>query len=165
MAVLENRLKIYLDTSVISHLEQYEKPSEQAYSHALFKAIKDGRYIVYLSKVVFEEIGNCEMVLRNALLNHVEAIDYIDASTYIGADELANKIISSNILPKKSNRDCWHIAAAIASGCEYIISWNMKDMVNIRINKAIRHIVLEEGYGEFMLVTPSMLIGGDEHYE
>jgi predicted nucleic acid-binding protein len=48
--------KIYLDTSAISHLEQPEKPHEQAHSRDMFAQIKEGSFTVFLSEIVFREV-------------------------------------------------------------------------------------------------------------
>jgi len=68
------KFKVYLDTSTISHLEQPEKPSEQSYSIDLFNRIKAGDFEVYLSSVVFDEIGECSPQREEVLLNHVSEI-------------------------------------------------------------------------------------------
>ena len=150
--------KIYLDTSTISHLEQSEKFSEQAYSIDLFSRIKAGEYEVYLSSVVFDEIGECSPQREEALLNHVSEISFENLSVNDTVNQLAAMIIDREVLPKRSIRDSQHIAAAIIAGCDYIVSWNMKHMANIKINKSIRHIIIDEGYKEILLVPPSMLL-------
>ncbi|MDR1194612.1 MAG: helix-turn-helix domain-containing protein [Peptococcaceae bacterium] len=157
--------KIYLDTSAISHLEQPEKPSEQAYSRELFDYIKAGRYDVYLSSVVFDEIGDCSPERKEALLRHVAEISFEDIHINADVALLASKIIERNVLPKRSRRDSQHIAAAIIAGCDYIVSWNMRHMANVKTNKNIRHILIDEGYKEIMLVPPTMLLEGSVDHE
>jgi len=152
--------KIYLETSAISHLEQPEKPSEQAYSIAMFERIKAGDYMVYLSSVVFDEINLCPHERRSALLQHVTGITYEDIPVDDTVEALADRIIERGYLPKRSVRDSQHIAAAIITGCDYIVSWNMKHMANVKTNKNIRHIIIDEGYKDIMLVPPSMILGG-----
>ena len=155
-----HKAKIYLDTSAISHLEQLEKPSEQAYSQELFALIKAGDYITYLSSVVFEEIDDCTETKRDALLRHIADIEFTEISIDNAVKELAKKIIVQKVLPPKSERDSQHIAAAIIAGCDYIVSWNMQHMANVKTNKNIRHIIIDEGYKEILLVPPSMLLSG-----
>jgi predicted nucleic acid-binding protein len=48
--------KVYLDTSVISHLFQDEKPEAQGYTLEFWEKIKKGEFEVYISQVVIEEI-------------------------------------------------------------------------------------------------------------
>lgn len=45
------KLKVYLDTSVISHLLQKDGPEKMADTRQLWKMFKDGKYDVYLSTV------------------------------------------------------------------------------------------------------------------
>jgi hypothetical protein len=55
---MTRKLKIYLDTSIISHLDQPGKTSEYEYTHLLWRDI--GKYDVYISEVVLDEIGKCQ---------------------------------------------------------------------------------------------------------
>ena len=157
---MPKKTKIYLDTSAISHLEQPEKPYEQAYTQEMFNRIKLGAFSVYLSKVVVDEIMQCSPEKSNKLMRYVSEIDFTDIPITNDVKELAQKIIAQKILPPKSVNDSEHIAAAITAGCDYIVSWNMKHMANIRINKGVRFLTLGEGYKETMLVPPSMLLEG-----
>jgi len=152
--------KLYLETSAISHLEQPEKPSEHAYSIAMFERIKAGDFAVYLSKIVVDEINACNPEKRSALFQHVSEITYEDIPVDDTVEALADRIIERGYLPKSSVRDSYHIAAGIIAGCDYIVSWNMKHMANVKINKNIRYITIEEGYKEILLVPPSMILGG-----
>jgi predicted nucleic acid-binding protein len=70
--------KIYLDTSVISHLDQPEKPIAQEYSLRLWDAIIAGEYEVWLSEVVFEEIDKCETEKRERLYDFIMKIKHND---------------------------------------------------------------------------------------
>jgi predicted nucleic acid-binding protein len=157
--------KIYLDTSVISHLEQPEKPSEQAFSEKLFELIKDGEFDVYLSSVVFDEINNCPPEKREPLLEHVSVIKYQNIIITPEIENLAKKIIDKKVLSPKCVPDSQHIAAAVFAGCNFMLSWNMKHMSNMRINKEIRLITIAEGYKEIMLIPPFMLTEGRTFYD
>ena len=53
------KLKVYLDTSVISHLLQEDVPEKMADTRKLWEMFKDGKYDVYLSIVTLEEVGDC----------------------------------------------------------------------------------------------------------
>ena len=152
--------KIYLETSAISHLEQPEKPSEQAYSIAMFERIKAGDFAVYLSEIVVDEINACSPEKRSALFQHISGITFEDITVDDTVKALSRRIIARGYLPKRSVADSLHIAVAIIAGCDYIISWNMKHIANVKTNKNIRHIIIDEGYKEIMLVPPSMILGG-----
>ena len=51
--------RIYLDTSVISHLDAPDTPDKQADTHKLWELIKAGEYDVYISPVVMIELDVC----------------------------------------------------------------------------------------------------------
>lgn len=165
MILLPRKRKIYLDTSAISHLEQPEKLTEQVYTQEMFSRIKMGAFDVYLSDTVFGEIRKCRPAKMEKLMQHVSEIDYVDIPITGNIKALGNKIIERKVLPPASIEDSLHIAAAIVAGCDYIVSWNMKHMANVRVNEGIRYVTLGEGYKEILLVPPSMLLEGGFFYE
>ena len=50
------KLKVYLDTSVISYLVQEDVPEKMADTRTLWEMFKDKKYDVYLSAVTLREI-------------------------------------------------------------------------------------------------------------
>ena len=50
------KLKVYLDTSVISYLLQEDTPEKMADTRKLWEMFKDGKFDVYLSTVTLREI-------------------------------------------------------------------------------------------------------------
>jgi hypothetical protein len=48
-------------------------------------------------------------------------------------------------LKQKSLSDCWHIANAIVSGCDAIVSWNFKHIVNMKTQKLLAALALCAG--------------------
>ena len=50
------KLKVYLDTSVISYLSQEDTPERMKDTLELWKDFANGKYDVYLSQVTLEEI-------------------------------------------------------------------------------------------------------------
>ena len=53
------KLKIYLDTSVISHLEALDVPEKMEITQQLWKDLKEGEYDVFVSEVTQAEISDC----------------------------------------------------------------------------------------------------------
>ena len=56
------KLKVYLDTSVISHLLQEDVPEKMSDTRQLWEMFKAGKYEVYLSTVTLEEVVNLESI-------------------------------------------------------------------------------------------------------
>lgn len=98
---------------------------------------KQGVYEVYVSDIVFREIDRCSEEKLNILL------DYLDRIEYHG----------------------WkRIATAILSGCDVIISWNFKHIVNVKTVRDVKVITTLEAYKDLLVYPPSVLLeeGDDE---
>ena len=77
-------------------------------------------------------------------------------------ESVANQIIQLGILTQKSFDDCLHIAHAVVSGCDYIVSWNFKHMVNIKTIRGVRAITNLSGYDNIEIVAPPMLLESED---
>ena len=160
-----NRIKIYLDTSVISYLDQQDAPERMKETQEIWELFKKGQYEIYISDVVVYEINKCSMEKREILLDYLDQIEYTIIETDEGTVELAEKFIDFGFLKRKSYDDCRHIAAAILSGCDLIISWNFKHIVNVKTIRGIKAITTYEGYKDLMIYPPSALLEEeDEDY-
>ena len=71
-----NKLKVYLDTSVISHLFQEDVPEKMTDTRQLWEMFRKEKYDVYLSTVTLEEIEDCPEPKRSQLLGSLEQINY-----------------------------------------------------------------------------------------
>jgi len=152
--------RIYLDTSVISHLDADDTPEKMDDTLRLWEQIQAGEYEVVLSEVVFAEIGRCADYKKDYLTSYLRQIQYTVAESGDDVALLANKFINLGLLKGKSLNDCRHIAAALLSGCDIIVSWNFKHFVNARTIDGIRRIALVEGFKDITIYSPTMLIEG-----
>ncbi|GHT62749.1 hypothetical protein AGMMS49950_10600 [Endomicrobiia bacterium] len=75
---------------------------------------------------------------------------------------IASRFIDLGILKERSFDDCQHIAAAIISGADVIVSWNFKHIVNHKTISGVKAVTALEGYNNILICTPSILIGGQE---
>ncbi len=152
------KLKVYLDTSVISHLLQEDVPEKMADTRQLWEMFKDGKYDVYLSTVTLEEVTNCPEPKRSELREFLEQINYTVLDITDEMETVAHKIIDMGILTNKSYDDCPHIAAAVVEECNCIISWNFKHIVNIKTIHGIRAITNLTGYKAIDILSPTVLL-------
>ncbi|MBD5485760.1 MAG: type II toxin-antitoxin system VapC family toxin [Lachnospiraceae bacterium] len=152
------KLKVYLDTSVISHLLQEDVPDKMADTRKLWEMFRDGKYDVYLSTVTLEEVADCPEPKRSELRKFLEQINYSVIDITDELEMVAQKIIDMGILTKKSYDDCQHIAAAVVEECNCIISWNFKHIVNIKTIHGVRAITNLTGYKSIDILTPTVLL-------
>ncbi len=152
------KLKIYLDTSVISYLLQEDAPEKMADTRQLWEMFKDGKYDVYLSTVTLEEVADCPEPKRSQIYDYLEQIDYTPIKILDDVSDIAQQIIDMGILTKKSYDDCQHIAAAVIHECDCIISWNFKHIVNIKTIRGVRAIANLTGYKAIDILSPTVLL-------
>lgn len=152
------KLKVYLDTSVISYLKQEDAQERMKDTLELWKDFVNRKYDIYLSQITMDEIGKCSEPKRSVLFDYLSDIDYTKLEINKEIMELAQKIIDMGILTQKSFDDCQHIAAAVVNGCDCIISWNFKHIVNIKTIRGVRAITNLEGYKGIDIINPSALL-------
>lgn len=100
------RLKVYLDTSVVSYLYQEDAPEKMKDTLELWKLFRNKVYEVYISDIVIREISGCNEAKLKILLDYLEQIDYNIIETDEDTVELAEKFIDFGILKQKSFDDC-----------------------------------------------------------
>lgn len=124
----------------------------------LWDMFKDGKYDVYLSTVTLEEVSDCPEPKRSKMYDYLEQIEYTPIEITDDMSDIAQQIIDMGILTKKSYDDCQHIAAAVIYGCDCIISWNFKHIVNIKTIRGVRAITNLKGYKYIEILNPSVLL-------
>ena len=112
---MNRKLKVYLDTSVISHLEQEDVPEKMADTRQLWEMFKNRKFDVYLSTVTLREIERCSEPKKTKLIDYLNEIQFTTLDITDDVVAIAEKIIDMGILTKKSFDDCQHIGAAIVS--------------------------------------------------
>lgn len=155
-------MKVYLDTSVISYLDQKDALERMKETQDMWEFFKKGQYEVYISDVVVYEIKKCSMEKREILLDYLDQIVYNIIETDENTVSLAEKFIDFGVLKRKSYDDCRHIAAAVLAGCDIIISWNFKHIVNVKTIEGVKAVTTYEGYKDLMIYPPSALLREEE---
>ena len=70
------KMKIYLDTSLISHLSAEDTPEKMNDTLLFWKEIVIGKYDVHISNVVLDEISECPEPKQSILLEYLGQVDY-----------------------------------------------------------------------------------------
>ena len=159
------KLKIYLDTSLISHLETFDVPDKMNDTLAFWQDIMDSKYDVILSNIVMEEISECPEPKLSNLLEYLGNIDYIIQTETEESLELVKEYLKYGVLKEKSRDDLRHIALAVVMECDYIVSWNFKHFVNIKTINKVQAVNKFLGYSQVNILPPSMLLEGDDSDE
>ncbi len=156
------KLKLYLDTSVISHLDAPDVPEKMADTLVLWKEIKMGKFDVHVSDVVLEEIGRCHEPKRATMYEKLAEVRPLIAVKNQEATELANEYVNRQVLSQKSFDDCLHIALSVINYCDYLVSWNFKHLVNVNTISGVKIVNAINHYQEIGIISPTMLISKEE---
>jgi len=150
--------KIYLDTSVVSHLNQTDALDKMNDTLALWEEIKQGKYEVFISEVGMNEIIANYEPKQSTLLRYLSEIDY--TFVYL-TDEIrayADKVVATEIMSDKHYDDCLHIACAVINECNMLLSWNFKHIVRVKTVNGVKMVNAMLGYKEIGIFSPNMLV-------
>jgi predicted nucleic acid-binding protein len=152
------KLKIYLETSVISHLDQQDVPDKMNDTLILWEEIKAGKYDVFLSERVISEIMDSNEQKMSCMLEYISQIDYVVLEADNNVMEYAKTLTSESIMTENHFDDCLHIAYAVVNDCDMILSWNFRHIVRAKTINGVRYISSLLGYRDIGIYAPSMII-------
>jgi hypothetical protein len=66
----------------------------------------------------------------------------------------------SGILREKDLDDCLHIAHAVVYGCDIILSWNFRHIVNDETKSKVKVVNAISRYNEIEIVSPDIFLKG-----
>ena len=156
------KLKLYLDTSVISHLDAPDAPDKMADTKRLWTLMKYCRYDIVISDATIDELEGCAEPKRSFMYEQLAMIVYTDVERSEEAQTLAKLYAEVGGLPPKSRVDALHLAIASVEGCQAIISWNFKHIVNLRTMNAVEAVNIREGYYPLKILSPTMLLESED---
>jgi len=137
------KLKIYIESSAVSNLEQPTSPKEQSDMRRLWELIKQDRFDVVISSVVMEELDDIkDSKKREILSDYLDEIEYEFVEYEDHMDPIVDDIIRHGILTENHIEDCQHIACAITKRCDCLVTYNMRHMLKITTVKGVRALSL-----------------------
>lgn len=151
------KIILYLDTSVISHIQAPHKPEAEAVTHAFFRFVQERReeYELAISPVVEQEVDNCPEPKRSKLKTFLLDLDCVLLPADPEAEDLVEMYVAEGVLTAQHHNDLSHIAYAVVSDCDFIISWNFKHFVNDRTPTRVNAINAKHGYRAVTILSPS----------
>ena len=152
------KLKLYLDTSVISHLQAPDTPEKMTETQTFWEILKTGKYDVVISDVVMEEIERCGEPKRTFMAEQLSEINPNIVWRNKEAKELAEEYVNKKVLVKKNIADCTHIALSVINRCDYLVSWNFRHLVNVQTIEGVRIVNAVNHYQEIKIVSPNMFL-------
>ena len=152
---------VYIESSVISYLEA--RPSRdviiagrQAISHDWWENHRH-RFELRISVLVEEEVSRGDPAVARLRTERIADIPSLSISDE--ATQIAELLLSHDVIPKGSEEDALHIGIATAQGADYLLTWNFKHINNAETKTIIMELVESSGYVCPQLCSPEELGG------
>ncbi len=151
--------KVHIETSVISYLTA--RPSRDVVIAGRQEVTREWweerstKFALYVSMLVMEEAkgGN-----PSAARKRVDAMSEIPVLQITDdAEELAEKLISANLIPRESAEDALHIAIATINAMDFLLTWNFSHINNAFTKMKILETIESLGYECPVLCSPEEL--------
>jgi len=149
------KLSVYVETSVWSHAFAEDAPELREATERFLVNAGEDRYELYVSDVVFREIARAQKDHAERLRRLVEKLGPIVLDFDEDMDQLAQDFLAHGVVPPSKIEDAQHVAAAVASELDVLVSWNYRHLVNVRRRERFHQISVMHGYYKpLQIVTP-----------
>lgn len=153
----EEKLKIYLDTTIPNYVYALHIPEKRLITVRLFNEIQKGKYRAFISDIVLGELQEAGKPLRDKLLKVIKGIDILGPTKEV--ESLAQQYIENKIISPNYSDDARHVAIATINNMDAVISWNYDHLVSLSKIKKINVVNDVMGYKHIEIVTPQEVVG------
>lgn len=155
-------MRLYLDTSIIGALFDEEMPGRIRITRGLLNLIVEGKHIGVISNIVLEEIDKSPEELKKRLINEIQKVPFQVIAEDENSADLLEIYEQANFIRKGARLDLRHLSVATAYGVDAVVSWNFRDIVNIKTRRAVHSVNLRLGYPLIEIVSPEEVIEYEE---
>ena len=148
------KLKLYLETSVWSYYYSTDLQCKMEDTRAFLQVVREGKYDIYISRFVNQEINDAEEPKKIQLLNLIYKYKPAELEVTSEVYKLADKYIKTHTLPCSSHTDAMHVATASVYNLDALISWNCKHLANLNRKSRINGINIQNNYKPIDIITP-----------
>jgi hypothetical protein len=153
------RPKVYLETTIVSYLAA--EPSRDLVVAAHQALTREWwqqrcRFDVFVSQAVLREAGGGDGDAARRRLEVLAGIPVLAGGS--AATNLAQLLVQLGAVPPQHAIDALHIALAVTSGMDYLLTWNCSHIANASIRHKIDRVCIQSGFGPSVLCTPEELL-------
>ena len=157
------KTRLYLEASPIIMVNPDQDPIRRAITQEFFRIVaeKPDEYELFTSPVVTEELDRAKTEeKRRATVAFLETIRYTELPENGEAENLAWIYTIDGVLSQANMDDLRHVAYAVVSRCDYIVTWNMGHLANDRTEMRVNSVNANENYTKISIVTPEHFTKG-----
>ena len=147
--------RIYLDTSVPSAYFDERAPERQQLTRE-FWSNQLPEFEGLISEFVIQEIDDVPDSGRRAEMRRlVEPLDILDYTE--DAQKLIQHYLKHDVFTQKNLVDATHVAIAVTHRIGYLVSWNFRHLVKVRIRRGVNLVNSQNGYDPIEIIAPPEL--------
>ena len=155
--------RVYLETTIPSYLTARSSRDLVIAAHQQVTqewwSNRRVAFELYVSQVVIQEAGGGHDEAARKRLEVLEDLPLVDIDDEVA--ELGQALLADVPLPAKAAIDAIHIAAAVVSGMDYLLTWNCKHIANAALRSRIEGVCRSRGYDPPVICTPEELLEED----
>ncbi|MBF0500092.1 MAG: type II toxin-antitoxin system VapC family toxin [Candidatus Riflebacteria bacterium] len=152
--------KIYVETTIPSFFyETRPEPdmvARREWTNVWWKEYRE-KYILVTSMAVVDELSKGNFPNKNQCLDFIKDIPILPITTEI--TDIVQFYIQHKAMPKDVLGDALHLALASFYKCDFLLTWNCKNLANANKFTQIRRLNGVLGIFVPILTTPLELIG------
>jgi predicted nucleic acid-binding protein len=152
-------MRLYLDTSVIGALFDSEMPQRIEITRRLLHSIIKGKHTGIISNIVLEEIERSPEEFKEKIIAEMRKIPLEIISEDEASADLLEIYEKEGFIRRGARLDLRHLAVATVNGVDAVVSWNFRDIVNIRTRRSVHSTNLRLGFPLIEIVSPEEVIG------
>ena len=152
---MKGKIRIYLDTSVISAYYDERNPERKFLTELFFKKIE--MFDAYISEVVLAEIDDTKDVqLRAKLREKVISLKVLPIEEE--SRTLTDEYVKHEATPSDYPEDALYIAISTMNEIDYLLSWNFEHIVRVKTRRIVNMVNASFSYPDLEIITPAELL-------
>ena len=155
------KLKLYLETTVFNYYFDEDRTGHEDVLK-LFEAIEAGKFEVYTSRYVTDELIKAPEPKNNNMIALIDKYNIIHLELTDEVFDLAELYIATNIIPASYFYDSVHVAVASVYGLDGIISYNFEHINRDKTRLLTTSVNNEEGYGGIVICTAKEVLNYEQ---
>ncbi len=145
------RMRIYLDTSVVSARVDDRLPERRRATVDFWSRLAE--YEVAISELTLAEIrATADTALRQEMEELVRPFEVLPVEDE--SRRLAQEYVRRGVFSPATIEDALHVAVAVASRRDILVSWNFRHLVNRRRRALINEVNILAGYPTIEIIAP-----------
>lgn len=143
--------RIYLDTSILSAINDLREPEKIHETKAFFNKTKKERLCI--STLVLTEANEINNPKRRQeiydITNGLEVLEITDDVV-----RCSDFYIKHGLIPKTHVEDALHLACATINNIKILASWNYKHIVKLKTRQLVNALNILQGYNNIEIISP-----------